>query len=440
LFLTLSAITPASSVFVFLPDALSFAGPAALWAMIIAGVVGVATAYVYAELSSAWPAAGGEYVMVARTLGPLAGFVILGVNAVNCVIFPATAGLGLSKVLAMLLPDNHPIPVAIATVVACTLVGVLHIRVNAWVTGIFLLIELVALLLVAGLGMAEPVRPLAPLLLHPVMAGHPVPASDVGVAAVVAIFALNGYGCAVYFSEEMHEPAKRIARVILLSLALTFAFEFVPLVAVLVGTADLAGLFAASNPFGGFVMERGGATLANWVAIGVAVAIVNAVVANILLISRFFYSTGRDGVWGRPIDRLMIAVHPHFRSPWITTLAVGAAGVAFCFLPLSLLLVLSGAGLAIIYLGVALAAMVGRRTGATAHAPYKMPLFPLAPLVTVAALGYIFWTSWLDAETGRPGLIATGLQMVAAAAYYVLVLRRRGTWVVRDPFEEPELA
>jgi len=440
LFLTLSAITPASSVFIYIPPMLSEAGPGALLAMVIAGVVGVSTAYVYAELSSAWPAAGGEYVMVARTLGPLAGFIILGVNAVNCLIFPATAGLGLANVLALLLPDLQAIPLAIATVVACTLVAVLHIRVNAWVTGIFLLIELVALVLVAGLGMTEPVRPLGPLLLDPVMTGRPVPASEVGVAAVIAIFALNGYGCAVYFSEEMHEPAKRIARVILLSLALAFAFEFVPLVAVLIGAPDLERLFAAENPFGFFVMERGGATLAGAVAIGVAVAIVNAVIANILAISRFFYSTGRDGVWGGPIDRLVIAVHPRSRSPWIATLAVGAVGVATCFVPFSLLVVLSGAGLAIIYLGVALAVIAGRRTGATAHAPYKMPLFPLAPLVTVVALGYIFWTSWQETESGRPGLIATGLQIAVAAAYYLLVLRRRGEWIVRDPFEEAEPA
>src|SRR5437764_15124418 len=88
LFLTLSATTPAFSMFISGPDLLE-AGTGALLAMLIAGVVGVATAYIYAELSSAWPIAGGEYVMVARTLGPLAGFVILGVNAVNCVSFLA---------------------------------------------------------------------------------------------------------------------------------------------------------------------------------------------------------------------------------------------------------------------------------------------------------------------------------------------------------------
>ena len=440
LFLTLSAITPASSMFIVTPDLLGAAGTGALLAMLIAGIVGVATAYIYAELSSAWPVAGGEYVMVARTLGPLAGFIILGVNAFNSLIFPAIVGLGLSKVLTLVLPGLHPVPVAIATVIACTLVSILHIRVNAWVTGIFLVMELAALVLVAILGAAEPVRPLVPMLLHPFSAAGPTSAGAVGLATTIAIFALNGYGGAVYFSEEMHEPAKRIARVILLSLAVTFAVEIVPLAALLVGAPDLASLFSASDPLDGFVMARGGFTLAAWVSVGIAIAIVNAAIANILAIARFFYSTGRDGAWGRPIDRLMIAVHPRFRSPWIATLIVGAVGVACCFVRLSLLLVLSGAGLVVIYLGIALAALVGRRSGATAHAAYRMPLFPLAPLVTIAGIGGILWASWLDTETGRPGLIATAVQIAVAALYYLLVLRRRGAWVVHDPYEEPEPA
>ncbi len=59
LFLTLSVATPASSVFVIVPDMLGAAGTGAIWGVLIGGVICVATAYVYAELSSAWSVAGG---------------------------------------------------------------------------------------------------------------------------------------------------------------------------------------------------------------------------------------------------------------------------------------------------------------------------------------------------------------------------------------------
>ncbi|MFD1611873.1 APC family permease [Sphingomonas tabacisoli] len=431
LFLTLSATTPASSVFVIVPEMLHEAGSGALVAMLLAAIVCVATAYVYAELSSAFPVAGGEYVMVGRTLGPLAGFVMLAVNLVNNLLFPAVIGLGLSDVLSGILPGLPVIPTAVAMVAVSTLAGVLHIRLNAWITGVFLVIELLALATIVMLGVAEPVRSLFTAPLTAVGAGlAPASPVSIGLATTAAIFALNGYGLAVYFGEEMHEASARIARVVLVAAALTIIVEVIPLAAAIAGAPYLHRLFTEADPFGWFARTRGGDWVADALAVAVALAILNAAIAGILAYARFFYSTGRDAIWGKALDPWVTNIHPRLGSPWIATLAVGAVSCAACFVPLRLLLVLSGAGIAVTYLGIALAAMVGRRTGATAHADYCMPWFPIAPLVTIAALLLVFWASWLDTDTGRPGLIATAAQMALAAVYYLLVLRRRGEWVI----------
>ena len=89
LILTLSAATPASSVFVIVPDVLSQAGTGALIAMGLAALIAVCVAQVYAELGSAFPLAGGEYAMVGRTLGPWAGFAVLGLNLANSLLATA---------------------------------------------------------------------------------------------------------------------------------------------------------------------------------------------------------------------------------------------------------------------------------------------------------------------------------------------------------------
>ena len=439
LFLTLSVATPASSVFVIVPGMLHIAGSGTVWALVLAGLVCIATAFVYAELSSVWPIAGGEYVQVARTLGPLTGFVMLGVNVFNNLLFPPVLGLGVSAVLSTVIPGLPQVPVAILVVGLSTIVGLLNIRVNAVVTGIFLAIEMLALLVVAVLGFAHPVNAFVALSLHPVMpaAQGLVAASpaSIGLATSIAIFALNGYGSAVYFGEELHDAPKRIARAVMLALVATLVLEAVPIAALLVGAPDLAAGFASDDPFGMLVVARGGPVLAGWISIGVVIAIFNASIACILACARFFYSTGRDGAWGRPIDRWMQAIHPRFDSPWLSTLFVGGTGMLCCFLPLTLLLVLSGAGLIAIYAGIALAAMVGRHTGATDHAPFRMPLYPVAPVLTIVALGYVVYTNWLDLDEGRPSLIATLAQIVLSAGYYWFVLRRRGTWVIHDPVE-----
>lgn len=440
LFLTLSVTTPASSVFVILPGMLQIAGTGAIWATIIAAIVCIATAYIYAELSSAWPVAGGEYVMVAQTLGPLAGFVMLGINVFNNLIFLPVAGLGIREVLAGVIPSLPQVPTAVAVVGACTLIGLLNIRVNALVTGLFLAVEVLALFAVSALGLVEVQRSPVAFLTDPVMLaadGTLAPASftAIGVAASIAIFAFNGYGAAVYFGEEMHAAPHRIARTILIALVATLALEGVPLVAALMGAVDLPALLASPNPFGEIVRAVAGDTASDLVALGVALAIVNAIIAWVLACARFFYGTARDGSWGGPLDRWMTAIHPRLGSPWKGTLLIGAIGMALCFLPLRLLEVWSGAGLIAIYAGIALATIVGRRNGQLARAPYRMPLYPLAPIVTFAALAAITGATWLDPDEGRPAILATLAQIALAAGYYWFVLRPRG-WNVVLPEEQ----
>lgn len=431
-FLTLSVATPASSVFVIVPGMLQVAGTGALWALAIAGAVCVATALIYAELSSAWPDAGGEYVFVAETLGPLAGFVMLGVNVFNNLLFPPVAALGISTVAAAVVPGLPMVPVAVAILLAATLLAVLDIRTNAVVTGLFLAVETTTLLAVTLDALAGGTRPLGALLRHPVAATAtglaPASAASIGVATSIAIFALNGYGAAVYFAEEMAAAPRRIARAILLALAATLVLETAPVLAGLAGAPDLHRFLAGDDPFGRLVAARAGGGAASWVAAGVTVAIVNAIIAAILATARFFYASARDRSWGRPLDRWLATLGPRFGTPWIGTLLSGAAGIAACLAPLRLLLVLSGAGLIAIYAGIACAAIAGRRSGATAGAPYRMPWSPLAPIVTLAALGYVVWTNWLDTAEGRPALLLTAAQIAGAALYYRLVLHRRGDW------------
>ena len=61
-------------------------------------------------------------------------------------------------------------------------------------------------------------------------------------------------------------------------------------------------------------------------------------------------------------------------------------------------------------------------------------------LVISTALTLVFWASWFDRETGRPGLIATAVQMLFAALYYALVLRRKGGWTLYAGDQPPAAA
>src|SRR5579859_7853430 len=171
LFLTLSAETPASSVFVILPGVIQAAGSGALISMAAAGLVALCMALTYAELGSTFPSAGGEYAIVGSVLGPPAGFAVLGVNLLSLVVSCAVFSRGVADYLGPLAPGLSPVATALVALAVATGLGVLNIRASAAVTGAFLLVELLALAVVTALGVAHPARPLAGLILHPAVLG-----------------------------------------------------------------------------------------------------------------------------------------------------------------------------------------------------------------------------------------------------------------------------
>ena len=62
-----------------------------------------------------------------------------------------------------------------------------------------------------------------------------------------------------------------------------------------------------------------------------------------------------------------------------------------------------------------------------------MPLYPLWPVVGLAALAYVLYTSALDPTLGRPSLIINGVIIVLSILYYRLILRRNRDWVLSEP-------
>jgi amino acid transporter len=123
-----------------------------------------------------------------------------------------------------------------------------------------------------------------------------------------------------------------------------------------------------------------------------------------------------------------MTLRSRFRSPWFATAVVGVLGAILCLtVPLDTLVNLTGASLVADYALIAIAALFARPTGATAHSPYKMPLWPLPPILALASLGYVFTkqTSLLLQVT----LITIGIGLVYWA---VVILPQRGkAWNLR---------
>ena len=312
LFITLSCLSPSIGVFIVGSDVIRQAGTGVFLCFTAAAVLGVAMAAVYGELASAFPETGGEYTILSRALGAPWGYAVLGLNLLGFSIAQALSGFGVATYLAAVWPGLPVAPTAAGLVVMVTATAVLNIRVGASVTGAFLAVELLALAVLAGLGLAHPHRGAAtllnPLALTP-GGGLGAPGLAVlGAATAGAIYAFNGYGAVVFLGEELHEAPRRIARVVFLALAAAVVTELLPLAGVLVGVPDLRGLEAAGAPIPAAIAQLAGPLVARLMSLGVALAIFNAMIAVALMAGRQLFSTGRDGLWRGP-------AHPR-ADPW----------------------------------------------------------------------------------------------------------------------------
>ncbi len=439
LLIVLSAVTPASSVFIIVPGVIALAGSGSFLSFVIAAVIGLFMAFVYAELSSAYPTTGGEYTMIGRTLGRFWGFLTLFMNFITLILIVAVVALGVGTYLGVLIPNLDPKIIGVVTIIVSAIVAILKIKLNAVVTGIFLAIELVALLVLTVLGFANIERPLSSLFSNPQILDATTnslvsaPSGLILAATAVALFAYNGYGSAAFFGEETHDAKRSIGKVVLWALVITVIAELVPLTAVLLGAPDLAALIAAPQKIEYFLEARGGHTLTVFISLAIALAILNAVIAIILQAARLLFSSGRDRTWPAPISSALASVHSTHQSPWIATIVVAVLSAVACFIDLNLLFVVTGTSLVVLYILLCAAVIVGRSNGTTKDGHYRMPFFPIPAVVALLALVYITYQNFLDEAFGRPSLIATGLMLVAGAVYYAIFLARRAEWKLHGP-------
>jgi amino acid transporter len=307
------------------------------------------------------------------------------------------------------------------------------------VTGTFLAIEAIALAILCGAALLHPARSLGQVLAHPVMLDHgvlkAVPLFTLGLAAVSGLWTSGGAMWGMYFAEEMEDAQKNIGRVVAWTGAIASISIAGPIILMLTSAGDIASVLGAEAPMAAFLRQTGGPVISLVVSAGVAAAIFNSLVACMMAYSRYFYSTGRDGIWPAAVNGWLARLHPRLHSPVAATLMVaGLAVVMMLFGEKTLLILLSGN--VSDYLLISIAILVGRRKGLTGRF-YKAPLHPMVPLfglgVTVAAM----IADWLDPDAGRPSLILLISLFVAALAYYHFRLRQvsKGWLIVGEPVE-----
>jgi amino acid transporter len=206
--------------------------------------------------------------------------------------------------------------------------------------------------------------------------------------------------------------------------------ELLALAAALLGAPSQAELTTAPLPMSYLVRSLGGDRLVTVVTLALVATFFNILLAGLLEYARILYSSGRDRAWPEPLSRALGHIHLTTRTPVVATLAIGVAALtltavsdyagAVTFASLTVVLT---------FVLIALSALASRLRRLDLARPYRMPLWPLPPVVALAGVA-----ATVLLQTGRDLAVVAGI--LAAGVLYDLAylrLRRDTHWILLDP-------
>ncbi len=391
----------------------------ALLIWLAGGVVTLIGALCYAELATTYPHTGGDYHYLTRAYGRPLAFLyawsrIAVVQTGSVALLAFVVGDYASQLLSL---GRYSSSIyAALVVVALTGLNVAGVRQGSgaqnWLTAVEVLS--VILVIIAGLAFAAAGTP-AP-------AAQSAPAPSLGLALVFVLLTYGGWNEAVYVSAEVDNPRRNIARALLISIGLITALYL------LVNWAFLRGLglegLAASNAAAADLMRNAaGEGGARFVSVLVAVSALTSANATVITGARTNYALGRDFRLFEFLGRW----HERAHTPTNALLVQGVIALVLVFAGslaregFSAMVEYTAPVFWLFFFLAGLSLMVLRSKEPDADRPFRVPLYPLTPILFCAACLYMLQSSLTYA--GR-GAIA-GVLVLLAGVPVLLLARQR---------------
>jgi amino acid transporter len=401
----------------------------AAWAF--GGLVSFIGALCYAELATTYPHAGGDYHFLLRAYGRRIAFLFawarFSVITTGSIALLAFVFGDYMSALLRLGPYSEALYAA-AVILVLLWVNLRGMRFGAATQSWLTMAEVLGLLLVAVAGLylltlaAGPAAPETAAAANAAPPGGAPGWSAFGLAMVFVLLTYGGWNEAAYLGAEMRDVSRNMVRALLISVGLITALYL------LVNWAYLYGLglegMARSNAVAADLLAvafgRAGESL---VAIMVAVASLTSINATMIVGARTNFAVGRDwpalaglGRWdaGRnsPVNALLVqsafalvlvGLGSATRSGF-QTMVDYTAPVFWTFFLLS-----------------TIALIVLRQREPDVPRPFRVPLYPLLPLVFAAVCAYMLWSSLVYVRIGA----LVGVGVLAVGGLLLVVLGQR---------------
>jgi APA family basic amino acid/polyamine antiporter len=414
---------------------------------LLAGVVSLLGTLSNAELASMMPRTGGQYVFLQRAYGPFVAFLygwalfaviqsgsiaalsyVFAEYTTRLVPLPeASASLAAFAVHVPLIGDVAPFKdlgvkgLATAVILVLTMINYLGVRFGGVVQNVFSIAKISAMIGLAVVVAATPGVGHVINLTADSAGIHPSGLAwwaAVAAALQGAFWAYDGWHKITYIGGELKSPQRDLPRSLVLGILLvTVLYLLMSAVYAFVLPIDE---MARSKLVAADVAERCFAGGGRWIAVAVMLSTFGAANAVILTSARVYFSMGGDGMFPAFLGR----AHPRFHTP-AASLALQAAW--------SILLLFSGTFDTLtdtlifvswfFYVANAWAVIVLRRREPAAPRPFKVPWYPLVPVVFVCfGLVYLVLTLCNDVAAYRHAIAAGQPALLNCALGLALVL------------------
>ncbi len=382
-----------------------------LW--LVGGLLSLCGALGYAELATAYPQEGGDYVYLSRAYGRWAGFlfgwlqmVIVRPGDIAVMAFafamyaervwaPAErlAGLTLSQVYAA------------AAILVLTVINVLGVREGKWTQNVLTVLKAVGLLAIVGVALVGP-RSLA--------GSADFPRLPTMLALIFVLFTFGGWNEMAYVAAEVRDPDRNIVRALVLGTAAVTALYLAVNAAFLwsLGYAGLASSTAVAADVVGNVFPNSGSRL---ISALICISALGAVNGLIFAGARISYAVGSEyrafgllGRWSRSTGT----------PAWALTVQ-GALALAVVLVLGNFLdaVIYTAPAVYSFYLATSLAVIVLRFREPQTRRPYRVTAYPLPTLLFCAACALLIYSS----VTYKPKLtlVSLGILVLGLPVYWL---------------------
>jgi len=403
-------------IFVLTGHSAAIAGPAAVLAVILGGILSFAIALNYCELATTYPETGGAMTYVREAWGKgLLAFLVGSMDSISSTFYTALSAVGFAYSASVFIPSLPIVPVAIGVILIFTtlnILGVTKVGNLQLVMGGGLVIAF--MIYIVG-GFVSP-NGFHPQTLLPngrwFLSDNPLTNLGIMLRTLALIYAAYvGFEVIADDAEEIKNPTKNIPIAILVSLAIiTLIYTLSTTVAL--GTLPYTELAGSSTAISDTVRKFFPSYGIVLVGIAGMVGSLTSVNSAMLSATRESFTLSRDGAWPNVLSRLNWV-----RVPFIAILFIGLVSILITSVGVvDFLSYITSAGYLFVLLFSNLAMIQLHRKYPYLHRPFKAPLFPLTPIV--ASLTCLIVILFSDPKA----LLFTGAIVLAFSIYYVIRL------------------